>query len=250
MSSLQGRLAVVTGAGRGIGRAIAEAMAAAGAAVMLADVDAEEAARGAEGIKALGGHAWSRRLDVSDAAACRALADELAGRPVPVSILINNAGVIFPGTIDEDRAPEGWTRTLDINLGGAFNMARAFHGQLTATRGAVVNLASIRSFVAAGNAAAYAASKGAIMQFTKALAVEWGPHGVRVNAIAPGFIETGLVPADQKTQAREDAILQRTPLGRIGEPADIGGAAVFLASDAARYVSGVILPVDGGYLAA
>ncbi len=174
----------------------------------------------------------------------------MAANEGPVSILVNNAGIIVPGLITEERGPANWTRTLDINLGGAFNMARAFHGQLSETRGTVINLASIRSFTAAGNAAAYAASKGAIMQFTKALAVEWGGQGIRVNAIAPGFIETTLVPDSEKTAARETAILARTPLKRVGDPEDVAGAAVFLASDAARYITGVILPVDGGYLAA
>ena len=245
MFSLQGRLAVVTGAGRGIGRGIAEAFAKAGASVVLTDLNEGEMAKAVEAITAAGGKAEARKLDVSDAAACEALAASLKG----VSILVNNAGVIFPGGIDDAKGDEQWRRTIDVNLNGAFNMAHAFADQLEATKGCVINLASIRSFVAAGNAAAYAASKGAIMQFTKALAVEWGGKGVRVNAIAPGFIETGLVSPDQKTPEREAAIMARTPLKRIGDPEDLGGAAVFLASDEARYVTGVILPVDGGYLA-
>lgn len=245
MTNLDGRVAVVTGAGRGIGRAIAAALAGAGARVAVTDRDQTEAA---EAARSIGASASAHRLDVSDATACAALARTLSASG-PVSILVNNAGVIFPGAIADENAPANWSRTLDINLGGAFNMARAFHNQLKATRGAVINLASIRSFVAAGNAAAYAASKGAIMQFTKALAVEWGDDGIRVNAIAPGFIETTLVPSDQKTPEREAAILLRTPLKRIGDPQDVAGAAVFLVSDEARFITGAILPVDGGYLA-
>ncbi|AOH82895.1 hypothetical protein AWL63_01785 [Sphingomonas panacis] len=240
--SLNGRIALVTGGARGIGRAIAVALADAGAQIVIVDLNGDDAARAARDI---GADASGRALDVSDAAACEALAGEIG----PVAILVNNAGIIRPGKIIDADAVANWQRTLAINLGGPFNMCRAFHRQLRETRGCVINLASIRSFVAAGNAAAYAASKGGVMQFTKALAVEWGDDGIRVNAIAPGFVETPLVPDAEKTAAREAAIMLRTPLKRIGDPAEVGGAAVFLASEAARFVTGVTLPVDGGYLA-
>lgn len=239
---LDGRIALVTGGARGIGRAIAAALAEAGAEVMIVDLDGDDAANAAQ---AVGRGTTGRALDVADVVACAALADEVG----PIGILVNNAGVIRPGLITDPDAIETWQRTLAINVGGPFNMCRAFHAQLRTTKGVVINLASIRSFVAAGNAAAYAASKGAVMQFTKALAVEWGLDGIRVNAIAPGFIETPLVSDAEKTPAREAAILARTPQKRIGTPDEVGGAAVFLASDLARFVTGVILPVDGGYLA-
>ena len=185
--SLDGRTALITGGARGIGRAIAGALAQAGARVVLADLDRADAEATA---REIGADATGRALDVSDAAACEALAAEIG----PIAILVNNAGIIRPGLITDPGAVENWQRTLAINVGGPFNMCRAFHAQLRETRGAVINLASIRSFVAAGNAAAYAASKGAVMQLTKALAVEWAPDGIRVNAIAPGFVETPLVP--------------------------------------------------------
>lgn len=240
--TLQGKIGLVTGGARGIGRAIAAALCAAGAQVIIVDIDGADAARTAAEIGAgCTGHA----LDVSDAGACEALAAQVG----PVAILVNNAGIIRPGRITDEGASEDWQRTLAINLGGPFNMCRAFHDQLRATQGSVINLASIRSFVAAGNAAAYAASKGGVMQLTKALAVEWAEDGIRVNAIAPGFVESALVADREKTAAREAAIMARTPLKRIGDPEDVGGAAVFLASDAARFITGVILPVDGGYLA-
>lgn len=240
--SLNGRTALITGGARGIGLAIAVALSEAGATPIVVDLDPAEAERAAAGI---GAGATGFGLDVSDGPACAAL----AARVGPVSILVNNAGVIVPGLITDPGAAENWSRTLAVNVTGPFNMCRAFHAQLRETSGVVVNLASIRSFVAAGNAAAYAASKGAVMQLTKALAVEWAPDGIRVNAIAPGFVESSLVPQSEKTAAREAAILARTPQKRIGDPADVGGVAVFLASDAARFITGAILPVDGGYLA-
>jgi NAD(P)-dependent dehydrogenase (short-subunit alcohol dehydrogenase family) len=249
MGVLQGRVAVITGGGRGIGRAIAEAMAQAGAAVHVSDRNEAEAKEAAAAIMKAGGKATGYGLDVTDAKACAALAKTVSASG-PASILVNNAGVIFPGLISDDSGPANWAKTLDVNVNGAFNMAHALQSQLFATKGAVINLASIRSFTSAGNAAAYSTSKGAVMQFTKALAVEWGPHGVRVNAIAPGFIDTAFVPDAEKTPQREAAIIARTPLKRQGVPAEIGPVAVFLVSDAASYVSGVILPVDGGYLAA
>jgi len=249
MNQLVGKTAIVTGAARGIGHAIAIALAQAGAGVILVDLRAEEAARAAGAIRATGAAAWAFALDVADPAACEALAAQTATEIGGISILVNNAGVIFPGRIDDPDARAHWERTLAINVGGQFNMCRAFHRQLQETRGAVINLASIRSFVAAGNAAAYAASKGAVMQFTKALAVEWGAEGIRVNAIAPGFVESALVPQGEKTPEREVAIIERTPLRRQGQPADIGGLAVFLASDAASFLTGTIIPADGGYLA-
>lgn len=240
---LEGRIALVTGGARGIGRAIAVALAEAGARVHVVDLDGGGAERAA---REIGLDATGSQLDVSDAAACEALASGIG----PVSILVNNAGMIIPGRITDPGAAENWVRTLAVNVTGPFNLCRAFYQQLRETSGSVINLASIRSFVAAPNAAAYAASKGAVMQLTKALAVEWGPDGIRVNAIAPGFVESSLVPDSEKTAARETAIMARTPQKRIGDPADVGGAAVFLSSDNARFITGVILPVDGGYLAA
>jgi len=249
MARLKGRVALVTGGARGIGRGIAMAMAVEGARVIVADLHKNEADLTATAIGEGGGKAWSFELDVSNYGACEAIANRIEVDIGPLSILVNNAGIIFPGRIDEPDAVTNWQRTLAVNVGGAFNMCRAFHAQLRAAKGAVINIASIRSFVAAGNAAAYAASKGAIMQLTKALAVEWGEEGIRVNAIAPGFVDSGLVPQSEKTPEREAAIIARTPLRRQGQPDEIGGAAVFLASEEARFLTGAILPVDGGYLA-
>ena len=246
---LQGRLALVTGGARGIGKAIAHALAAESATVIVADVHEDEAAEVAEAIRSDGAEAQARFLDVSDAAACDAFAAKVRSEFGPLSILVNNAGVMYPGRIHDADAVEEWNRTLAINVGGPFNLCRAFYQQLRETGGSVINLASIRSFAAAGNAAAYSVSKGAILQLTKALAVEWAEDGIRVNAIAPGFVHSSLVPDREKTPEREAGIVARVPMRRQGEPDEVAGAAVFLASDDARYVTGATIPVDGGYLA-
>lgn len=249
MARLQGKVALITGGARGIGQAIARGFAAEGAGVVIADIHEGEAQALAGEITAAGGVAHAIRLDVADVAACEALAAGFAANYGTLSVLVNNAGVIAQGRIHEPGAAESWRRIMAVNLDGPFNLCRVFYPQLRETRGAVVNLASIRSFTAAGNATAYASSKGGVLQLTKALAVEWAAEGIRVNAIAPGFVESMLVPAAEKTAEREAMIISRTPMRRQGVPDEVVGAAVFLASDEASFVTGATVPVDGGYLA-
>ncbi len=239
---LAGRLALVTGAGSGIGEGIARGFAAAGARVIVADVN-EAGARRVAG--EIGAAATAERLDVTD----RVAVDALAARVGPVSILVNNAGIIRRGKMEAANARAEWDATLAVNLDGPFIVTTAFRAQLIATKGTVINIGSVQSFVALPNSAAYSASKGGVRMLTKALAIELSPLGVRVNAIGPGMIATPL-----NAQARENpdymkSFAGRIALGRFGEPADIAGAAIFLASDLARYVTGVTLPVDGGFLA-
>ena len=237
---LEGKLALVTGGGSGIGEGIARAMAENGARVIVADVNAEGAARVAASIGA-----EYYVLDVSDRAAC----DALAARVGPISVLVNNAGIIRRGKLEADTARADWDATMAVNLDGPYNMVTAFLGQLKATKGSVINIGSVQSFVALPNSAAYTASKGGVRALTKALAIELSPQGVRVNAIAPGMIATPLNAAARQNPDYMANFSQRIPLGRLGDPADIAGPAAFLASDLARYVTGVTLPVDGGFLA-
>jgi NAD(P)-dependent dehydrogenase (short-subunit alcohol dehydrogenase family) len=239
---LDGKLALVTGGGSGIGEGIARAMAEHGARVIIADVNEAGAARVAS---AIGGDTAYYVLDVADRAAC----DELARRVEPVSVLVNNAGIIRRSKVEAETARADWDATMAVNLDGPYNMVTAFLDQLKATKGSVINIGSIQSFVALPNSAAYTTSKGGVRMLTKALAIELSPHGVRVNAIGPGMIATPLNAAARQNPDYMENFTRRIPLGRLGEPADIAGPAVFLASDLARYITGVTLPVDGGFLA-
>jgi NAD(P)-dependent dehydrogenase (short-subunit alcohol dehydrogenase family) len=243
---LDGRTALVTGAGSGIGEAIAVAMAVAGARIVAVDINVGAAVRTA---KAAGDDALGLACDVTDRDACDALAVRVSAEIGAVSILVNNAGIIRRGKIGDANARRDWDDTLAVNLDGAYNMVTALLDMLRETKGTVINIGSIQSFVALPNSAAYTASKGGIRLLTKALAMELGPMGIRVNAIGPGFTATPL-NADARQNAEYMAnFTGRIPLGRIGAPEDIAQPAVFLASDMARYITGVTLPVDGGYLA-
>jgi NAD(P)-dependent dehydrogenase (short-subunit alcohol dehydrogenase family) len=237
---LDGQFALVTGGGSGIGEGIARAFAENGARVMVADVNETGAARVAAAIG--GDHTV---LDVSDRAAC----DRLAAQIGPISVLVNNAGIIRRGKLEAATNRADWDATMAVNLDGPYNMVTAFLAQLKATKGSVINIGSIQSFVALPNSAAYTTSKGGVRALTKALAIELSPQGVRVNAIGPGMIATPLNADARQNPDYMANFAQRIPLGRLGEPADIAGPAVFLASDLARYVTGVTLPVDGGFLA-
>ena len=242
---LEGRLALITGGGSGIGEGIAKAMSAAGARVILADVNAEGAARVAASI---GGDAASYPLDVTNRAACDALAAAVRRDVGAVSVLVNNAGIIRRGKVEAANTRTDWDATMAVNLDGPYNMVTAFLAHLKETKGAVINIGSIQSFVALPNSAAYTTSKGGVRALTKALAIELSPQGIRVNAIGPGMIATPINADARQNPDYMRNFEQRIPLGRLGEPADIAGPAVFLASDLARYVTGVTLPVDGGFL--
>ena len=179
-------------------------------------------------------------LDVTDSAAITAFAANLDA----LSVLVNAAGVL---RLREEYDPSEFARVVDINLTGTMRMTVACHAALAKARGAVVNIASMHAIFGAPLSPAYAASKAGVVQLTKSLAVAWAEDGIRVNAIAPGWIETAMTVPARSDPARNRAILDRTPLGRWGTPDDIVGPALFLASDAARFITGAILAVDGGY---
>ena len=251
---LEHHIAAVTGAGSGIGRAIALGFAREGASLAVLDINGEAAEKTAADIRAAGGSARSFTLDVTDRAACRLVADEVADTLGRVSILVNNAGITRRNafTADADAVAKDWQDIMAINLDGAFNVTQAFLEPLRAAKGRIVNLGSIQSFVhlRTPSSPAYTASKHGVLGFTRALAAELGKDGVRVNAIGPGFIET---PLNAATRANHPefvkVFLDHTPLGRAGKPEDIVGPAIFLASDLSAYVTGTIVMADGGYRA-
>jgi len=249
--SLEGRRALVTGASRGIGLGIARGLAEAGADVVLLarNRDALEQARA--GLADTGREIGVVAYDLLDAEGIPALYTDIVEQHGAVDILVNNAGFTHREPA-ETVALEDWQRTLDLNLTAAFALSQAFARERIASgcKGKIINITSINSEGVRPTIAPYVASKGALKQLTKSLAVDWAKHGINVNAIGPGFIRTELT-APLHTDPEFDAwVKQRTPWGRWGEPDDIAGAAVFLASDAADFVTGTTLYVDGGWLAA
>jgi 2-deoxy-D-gluconate 3-dehydrogenase len=245
--SLTGKTALVTGARRGIGQAIAVGLARAGADLVLLGRTGDLAETAAL-VAAAGGTAAEAVLDLADPAAIpAAAADLLADRPVDV--LVNNAGVIHREPADR-LAYRDWRAVLDVNLDAVFLLSQAC-GTAMLERGAgkIITIASLLSFQGGINVAGYATSKHAVAGLTRALANEWGPRGIQVNAIAPGYIATDNTRPLRDDPAREAAIRERIPAGRWGAPEDLVGAAVFLASRASDYVNGHLLVVDGGWLA-
>jgi NAD(P)-dependent dehydrogenase (short-subunit alcohol dehydrogenase family) len=228
----------VTGGTTGIGFGIATALVDAGYEVTATGLTEAQVAAIPRSP-----HLSAVRLDVTSpesVAAVLAPFDELAA-------LINCAGVIFRGGAEYDMA--NFQKVIDVNLTGTMRMCVGARAKLAAGRGSIVNTASMLSYFGGPSVPAYTASKGGVAQLTKALAVAWAPEGIRVNAIAPGWIATELTRGLVEDEGRSATILQRTPMQRWGEPGDVAGAAVFLCSEAARFITGAILPVDGGYAA-
>lgn len=246
---LIGRWALVTGAGRGNGAAIARGLAGAGAKVIVTDIDIDAAHEVAESIVKTGGDARGYALDVTDHEGCRKLAEDIALLVGPIRILVNNAGIFLRGNMLAADGHERWARTMAVNVDGAFNVTMAFAEQLKRTHGVIVNVASVASFAAPAGSGVYPVTKGAIAQFTRGLAAELAPDGVRVNAIAPGIIATAMSEPTRTDPQRLETFLTRVPMKRVGQPEELVGPVLFLCSDWASYVTGAILAVDGGLLA-
>ncbi len=239
MSHRSKRKILVTGGSSGIGAAIAQVFASNGDLVVATGATKEEVERAQvqSGSTAIS----FQELNVRDGSAVQACIDEIDS----LDVLVNCAGVIHRNAEHE---PEVFADVIDINLNGSMRVCTAAREKLKQRKGCIINTASMLSFFGGGLVPGYSASKGGIAQLTKSLAIAYAPDGIRVNAVAPGWIATQLTQALQEDHKRSEAILSRTPLGRWGEPEDVVGPVLFLASDAARFVTGVVLPVDGGYL--
>lgn len=246
---LSGKTAIVTGASRGIGKAIAVGLAEAGADIIAIASRAENVADTGVRIEALGRRVSAFGCDQSSGTAIKDTLERLLRETDAIDILVNNAGIIRRSPAREF-SDEDWERVIDTNLTGVFQFCRAIGGHMIDSgAGKIINIASLLSFQGGVTVPAYAASKGGVVALTKALSNEWAAHNVQVNAIAPGYIATDNTQALRDDDARNDAILARIPAGRWGEPEDIVGAAILLASRASDYISGHILTVDGGWMA-
>jgi NAD(P)-dependent dehydrogenase (short-subunit alcohol dehydrogenase family) len=247
---LSGKAAIVTGASSGLGRHAARSLAAAGAKVAIAARRLEPLVELEKQIEALDGRAIPLRLDVTDPASvadCVKAAETELG---PISILVNNAGVaVTKAALEVEEAD--WDQVVDTNLKGAWLMAQAVaeHVVRLGHGGSIINTASVLGLAGSAQIPAYCASKGGLVNLTRALAVEWARHGIRVNALAPGYIETE-INRDFLASPAGDALRKRVPLRRFGTPADLDGALLLLASDASRYITGSVIVIDGGQSAA
>jgi NAD(P)-dependent dehydrogenase (short-subunit alcohol dehydrogenase family) len=249
---LEGLVAVITGAGSGIGRAVAHGLSDEGARVVLVDIDGKRAKEAAAEIGSKRGNAFAFEADVADPLSVdnlRSFVREMCGT---LAILVNNAAIQVNKLI-EDTTPEEWARQMAVNVGGVFLCSRAFLPDLRKTRGVIINMSSVNGFFVEPACAGYCATKGAILAFTKAVAIDHGKEGIRVHAICPGYINAGLAegyfdaqpdPAEARAQAGS-----LHALGRIGHPSEVARAAVFLASEDASFMTGSALIVDGGFSA-
>lgn len=248
---LTGKLALVTGAGRGLGRAMALALAEHGCDLALIARSRNELEETADAAGALGRRKFVHPFDIADAEGIPALADRITAEAGNVDILVNSAGITRRSLAAEMPLTD-WDAVMSVNVRSLFVLSRevARHMMSAGRGGKIINVASLMSKVARPGTAAYTASKGAVAQLTKALAVEWAPHGINVNAIGPGYFKTKLTEPLYNDAAFDKWVKGETPLGRWGEPEDLAGLTVFLASHAADFITGQIIYADGGWLAA
>ena len=246
---LIGRTVFITGAGQGNGKAIAIGLADAGAKIVVTDLNHENADTTAETIRSKGGQAWSYGLDVTSAEQCAETARHVAQDVGAVDVLVNNAGILIREGIDSLNAAINLRLIMSVNVEGTFNVTHALLRDLRKTKGTIVNVASVASFAGWPNTLGYAPSKGAVKQLTQSLAADLAKDGIRVNAIAPGVIATAMSASTRADPAKLEKFLTRIPMGRVAEPEELVGAVLFLASSMSTYVTGVTIPVDGGFLA-
>jgi len=245
MFSLAGRTAIVTGGNRGIGLAIAEGLAQAGASIAIAARDAQA---GEAAAARIGGDTIFIETEITSPDSCHAMVHAAETRFGRLDILVNNAGIMRAARA-EATALTDWQAVLDINLTGAFLCAQAAYPAMRRQgAGKIINISSLAAIFGTAAGAAYASSKGGLLQLTRSLAVSWGPDNIQVNAILPGYIESEMTrSAEAERPGAFDAKRARTPAGRIGVPADIAGAAIFLASAASSFITGTSITIDGGY---
>ncbi len=245
---MKGKVAIVTGAGRGIGKAIAQALAGAHATVVVNDVDLGAAQEVARGIEASGGKALPVKADVRNAEEIDRMVEITVRELGGIHVLVNNAGIVLRKPAEEITEEE-WDRVIDINLKGSFLCARAAaQAMMKAGQGGrIINISSIMGGVALPPRAAYCASKGGIVALTKNLAAEWAKHAITVNGIAPGWTVTEMTESYFSQEPVRRFVLERIPLNRLGKPEDMAHAAVFLASEYSDYITGQTIYVDGGW---
>lgn len=250
--NLTGRLAVITGGGRGIGLTCAEALAQMGAQIIILERDESIGADGVAKLVAQGAKADWRLVDVTDDVAVRTAAEEIEREIGPVDCLVCCAGVAISGVPAEKATPADWRRVIDINLNGVFWACQAFgRFMLERGRGSIVNIGSMSGFIVnkPQEQASYNASKAAVHHLTKSLAVEWAGRGVRVNAVAPTYIDTPLTRFGMENDALRNTWIEMTPMGRVGQPDEIASVVLFLVSEAASLLTGSIILADAGYTA-
>jgi gluconate 5-dehydrogenase len=251
MFDLSGRVAIVTGGGRGIGLKMAEGLAEVGANIVLCSRKMENCQKAAQDLAKLGVKTLAMACDVKSPASIQGVVEKTLKEFGRLDILVNNSGVTWGGPA-EDYSLEGWEKVMDTNMTGAFLFSQmAGRAMIRQKSGSIINIASVMGVIGmesdVADAIAYSASKGALITFTKDLAAKWAKYNIRVNAIAPGWFPTDMTKWVLVNHGKK--ILSLVPMGRFGDPEELKGAVVYLASEASRYVTGIVLPVDGGQLA-